>query len=118
MENSQKIPDKPKKRGKKATIKRTHYSKEAKEQAAKYYLMGLTLYEISKLLDGIPVRTLEKWQLSNKWTQLKNPANIKKQVLQLFESGKTRKEISLLVNRDQSTVYRWIKAARKESENE
>jgi hypothetical protein len=117
MEDSQKIPDKPKKRGKKAIIKRIRHTKEAKDKAAKYYLMGLTLPEISKLTDNTPIRTLEKWQLSGKWTTLKNPVNIKNQVLQLFESGKTRKEIALLVNRDESTVYRWIQTAKKNDEN-
>ena len=115
MKNSQKVPKAIKKTEKSHRI--TH-GKAEKEKAAKYYIMGLTLAEISKLLDNTPVRTLEKWQLSGKWTSLKNCGNLLQQVLQLWEAGKSRKEISLLVNRNESTVYRWIKKATLEREKE
>ncbi len=115
MKNSQKVPKSNKKAAKLPRVQRVTHDKSEKDKAAKYYIMGLTLPEISKLLDNTPVRTLEKWQLAGKWTSLRNCSSLFQQVLQLHEAGKSRKEISLLVNRDESTVYRWIKKARLES---
>ncbi len=113
MEKLQEIPKKKAGRPQKREITpRTRHSQTDKDKAARYYVMGLTLPEISKLLDGTPVRTLEKWQLANKWTSLKSPENIKDKVLQLHEAGKTKKEIAKLIDRDQSTVFRWIKEAK------
>jgi len=81
MKNSQKTPKKQPGRPVKQEIKqRIRHGKEAKEKAARYYLMGLSLPEISKLLDGTPIRTLEKWQLSAQWTELRNPENIREKV--------------------------------------
>lgn len=114
MNDSQKIPKK--KAGRPANrviIPRIRHSKTEREKAIRYYILGLTLPEISKLLDGIPIRTLEKWQLSDKWTELRNPENIRDKVLQLFESGKSRKRIAEIVGRGESTVYRWIKEAKE-----
>ena len=116
MEKSQKIPKKGKKPAPAKSIHRIRHSKDDKAKAARYYIMGLNLFEISVLLGNTPTRTLEKWQLSGKWTSLKNCKNIMDQVLQLHESGKTRKEIAGLVDRDESTIYRWIKKAKLERE--
>lgn len=117
MEDLQKVPkNKPGRPPRREIVHRIRHTKEAKEKAARYYLLGLSLPEISKLLDGTPIRTLEKWQLAGKWTELRNPENIHAKVLQLVEAGKTKKEISILVNRDQSTIYRWIKEI-KEKKN-
>ena len=116
MKKTQKIPKKGKKNVPVKTIHRIRHSKNDKDKAARYYIMGLNLSEISLLLGNTPIRTLEKWQLSGKWTSLKNCKNIMEQVLQLHEAGKTRKEIAGLVDRDQSTVYRWIKKAKSERE--
>jgi|JFJP01.1.fsa_nt_gi hypothetical protein len=110
MENLHRIPKKPRKKVKEP---RVHHSREAKDKAARYYIIGLSLPEISKLLDGVPIRTLEKWQKSDKWTDLKNPVNIKNKVLQLFEAGKSRKQISVIIGRAECTVYRWIKEAKE-----
>ena len=114
MNDLQIIPVKKGKKTKKTKKIRVNHSKETKTAAARYYLLGLTLPEISKLLDNVPIRTLEKWQLSDKWAGLKNPENIKIKVLHLFEAGKTRKQISNIVNRSECTVYRWIKEAKEQ----
>jgi uncharacterized protein YjcR len=82
---------------------RNKYNVEHREKARKYYLMGLNLHEVSKLLDGCPVRTLEKWQQAEKWTELKK----------LFESGKTYLEIADLLKIGYTTVWRYLKQARK-----
>lgn len=119
MNDSQKIPIKKVGRPpSRIIIPRIRHTKEDKEKAARYYILGLNLIEISKLLDGIPVRTLEKWQLSDKWTELRNPENIRDKVLQLFESGKSRKRIAEIVGRGESTVYRWIKEAKESKQKE
>lgn len=92
---------------------RNKYSLEQKEQARKYYLMGLNLHEISKLLDNCPVRTLEKWQLADKWTEYKQPGNIKIKCMELKDSGKTYAEISKMLKISPVTVWRYIIEARQ-----
>lgn len=99
------------KRTKKTTKPRKKYTIEQKDQARKYYLMGLNLHDISKLLDNCPVRTLEKWQLSEKWTELKQPENIKLRALELSESGKSYSEIAEILKISRVTVWRYIKQA-------
>lgn len=98
---------------KKAIKKRTRYTTEQKEQARKYYLMGLNLHEVSKLLDGCPVRTLEKWQQAEKWTELKEPENITVKALQLHKAGKSYSEISEILKISRVTVWRYIKEAKQ-----
>ncbi len=90
---------------------RKKYTLEQKEKARKYYLIGLNLHDISKLLDNCPVRTLEKWQLSEKWTELKQPENIKIRALELSESGKSYPEIAEILKISRVTVWRYIKQA-------
>lgn len=97
--------------------KRMKHGKEEKAKALKYYLLGLTLPEISLLTSNTPVRTLERWQTLGKWTELRNPVNIKDKVLQLHDSGKRIEDIAEIVNRSHSTVYRWVKAARQNEGN-
>lgn len=96
---------------KKIAKHRNKYSLEQKDKARKYYLLGLNLQEISKLLDGCPVRTIEKWQQSEKWTELKSPQNIKFRVKELQASGKTYKEIANMLQISRVTVWRYIKQA-------
>ena len=115
MEKSQKVPIRRKKKKLPAAAARRKYEGDIKNNAARYYIMGLSLPEISKLLDGIPIRTLEKWQLSQKWTNLKSPTNIKQHVLELKESGKTMRDIAAIVGKSEKTVYRWIQAATEKS---
>lgn len=92
---------------------RNKYSLEQKEAARKYYLMGLNLHEISKLLDNCSVRTIEKWQQVDKWTELKQPESLKFRTMQLHESGKSYTEIAEILNVSRVTVWRYIKEARE-----
>ena len=115
MKNSQRVPKKSKQPVK---VNRVRHDKEDKDKATRYYIMGLTLPEISLLLNNTPVRTLEKWQSLYKWTELKTPTNIKDKVLQLHESGKRLEDIAEIVNKSVSTVYRWIKSAREKEGTE
>jgi predicted transcriptional regulator YheO len=88
---------------------RNRYSADQRVKARKYYLMGLNLEEISKLLDSCPTRTIEKWQQAEKWTELKNSISIKIRVKELFESGKTYHEIAKLLLISRVTVWRYLK---------
>jgi len=90
---------------------RNTYTPEQREKALKYYLLGLNMVEISKLLDGLPIRQLEKWQMNHQWTALKNCKPIKQRALELKESGKTVKEISEILKISSVTVWRYTKTA-------
>lgn len=97
----------------KAIHQRNKYTIEHREKARKYYIMGLNLHEISKLLDGCPVRTLEKWQHSEKWTDLKQPESIKIKTLELSEAGKSYNEIAKMLEISRTTVWRYITEAKE-----
>ena len=99
----------PKANKKSKTPTRNKYTAEQREKARKYYLMGLNMEEISKLLDGLPVRTLEKWQFSEQWTALKNCKPIKQRALDMKNAGKTMQEISKTLNISTVTAWRYIK---------
>jgi hypothetical protein len=88
---------------------RNNYTPEQREKARKYYLLGLNIQEISKLLDGIPVKTLEKWQFSEQWTSLKNCKPVKQRAIEFKQSGKTVKEISEILKISSVTVWRYTK---------
>jgi DNA invertase Pin-like site-specific DNA recombinase len=62
------------------------------------------------------VRTIEKWQLKEKWTALREAEPIKKQVWQLQQAGKSYNEIAGLLKINRVTVWRWLKEV-KEKEN-
>ncbi len=104
---------KTKTKAQKIVKQRNKYTIEQKENARRYYLMGLNLHEISKLVDNCPVRTLEKWQQADKWTELKQPENIKHKTLELHESGKSYSEIAELLKISRVTVWRYIKQAKE-----
>lgn len=90
---------------------RNSYTANEREKARKYYLMGLNMQEISKLLDGLPVRTLEKWQTVEQWTALKNCKPIKQRALELKQSGKSLNEISKILKISRITIWRYTKTA-------
>lgn len=94
-------------------VKRNTYTAEQREKARRYYLMGLKLPEVSKLLDGIPVRTLEKWQIKEKWTALMETEPLKERVLNLQRSGRSYNEIARLLHINRTTVWRWLKQAKQ-----
>ena len=91
---------------------RNKYTFGERATARKYYLMGLNLQEISKLMDNIPVRTLEKWQQSDKWTSVKDVQPIKLRALELQEAGKSYNEIGEILKINRVTVWRYIKEAK------
>ncbi len=82
----------------------------------KYYILGLPLSDISKIVDA-PVRTVEKWYISENSKQLKETKTIKSKALDLSLSGKTYKEISKLLNISTATVWRYLNTAKNERKN-
>jgi transposase len=96
--------------------KRNTYSLDIKASAKRFYLIGLTLQEISKLIDA-PVRTIEKWQIAENWKQLKETTSIQNKALDLKLSGKTYKEISTMINKSTATIWRYIKTAKNDRTN-
>ena len=112
---------KRKNRATKTPVKqRNKYTLSHRETARKYYIIGLNLQEISKLMDNLPVRTLEKWQIADKWTELKAPQNIKLKAKELHESGKSYTDISEILQISRVTVWRYLKEVRttNKAENE
>jgi len=92
-------------------IHRKQYTNEDKAKARKYYLMGLNMIEIGILLNGCPVRTLEKWQAADRWTELKQAPEITQRAKELKRSGKTYAEIAEILKINRVTVWRYIKQA-------
>lgn len=105
---------KTKKNNVKTTEPRKVYTLDDKAKAKKYYLIGLSLVEVSKLTDT-PVRTLEKWYIAENWKSQKEVSKIELVAFNMFEGGKTYKEIASELKIGIATVYRYIKAVRDEN---
>jgi hypothetical protein len=107
-----------KKATKKAVQKkqRNTYTLEAKAKAKKYYIIGLPLSDISKIVDA-PIRTLEKWYIVENWKELRENKSIHSKALDLHTKGKTYKEIAILLNISTATVWRYITTAKTNKEN-
>jgi hypothetical protein len=95
--------------------KRQTYSLDEKANAKRLYLIGLTLLEVSKVV-GAPVRTVEKWQISNNWKRERETTAVHQKALDMFNNGKTQSEISKTLNKSVPTIARYIKKARNENE--
>ena len=94
-------------------IQRNKYTFGDRATAKRYYLMGLNLQEVSKLMDGVPVRTLEKWQQSEKWTAIKEVQPLKLRALELHEAGRSYNEIAETLKISRVTVWRYLKEAKQ-----
>lgn len=92
---------------------RNSYTLEHKANAKRYYLIGLTLQEISKLINA-PVRTIEKWQIAENWKGLRETSQIQTKALDLYLSGKTYKQIASILNKSTATIWRYLKTAKNE----
>ena len=82
------------------------YEDSDKLKARKYYLLGLSISEVSKLTD-FPVRTLQKWQSKEEWVKEKKCENLKLKLIELRQQGKTFKEISIIFNISISSIWRY-----------
>ncbi|SNA76285.1 hypothetical protein DK150_370077 [Flavobacterium psychrophilum] len=108
MKKSKKIPVQKK--------QRLTYTLDDKANAKRYYLIGLNLNEVSKLINA-PVRTIEKWQIAENWRELRENKTIHSKALDLYLSGKTYKEISILLKISTATVWRYLNTAKNERKN-
>ena len=88
---------------------RVLHTDTTRKDAARFYVLGLTLPEISKQVD-VPLRTLERWQSTDKWFNLRNSEPIKDKVCEMYENGISKQDISDKINLSYTTVYRYIKA--------
>lgn len=102
---------------KSVTATRNKYTAQHRADARRYYLMGLNLTEIGILLGGCPIRTLEKWQSAEKWTEYKQLKSIKAKAYELHQAGKTQKEIAEMLHVCKATISRYIKEV-KENQKE
>lgn len=93
---------------------RNTYTLDDKAKAKKYYLIGLSLVEVGKLTDT-PFRTIEKWYLAENWKSQREITAIKTKANDLFNSGMSYKEIALTLGKSQTTIFRYLKAVRNES---
>jgi uncharacterized protein YjcR len=92
---------------------RNTYTLDEKGNAKRYYLIGLTLIEISTLSDA-PVRTIEKWQIIESWKQQRETTQIHIKANDLYLSGKTYKEIATILNKSTATIWRYLTTVRNE----
>lgn len=84
------------------------YSASERDNSRKYYLLGLNLQEVSKLID-IPKKTLEKWQQKYNWKDLKENNFAKTKALELKAKGLSTKEIGSILKISSTTVWRYCK---------
>jgi DNA-directed RNA polymerase specialized sigma24 family protein len=107
MKKTKKKPTAPK--------QRQTYTLDTKANALRLYLIGLTLSEISKIVDA-PVRTIEKWYISDNWKPQRETKEVHLKALDLYDSGKTYKEVAKILNKSLPTIGRYIKIARNEND--
>lgn len=93
---------------------RNSYTLDEKAKAKKYYLIGLSLVEVGKITD-IPFRTVEKWYIAENWKSQREIIPIKIKANDLFNSGMSYKEIAVTLGKSQSTISRYLKTVRNES---
>ena len=93
---------------------RLTYTLDIKANAKRYYLIGLTLNEISKLISA-PVRTIEKWQIAENWKEQREITAIQTKAYDLHLSGKTYKEIAQTLNKSTATVWRYLNKVKNET---
>lgn len=101
VENARDLPEKEK----------VQTSESQRKDALRYYLMGLNLPEISLLLNGVSVRTLERWQSTDKWTSAKMPKElpIKERIAAMHKNGLSLGSIASKINKSKTTVHRYVK---------
>lgn len=95
---------------------RNTYTLDDKAKAKKYYLIGLSLVEIGKMTDT-PFRTIEKWYVAENWKSQRETTPIKTKANDLFNAGMSYKNISATLGKSQSTISRYLKSIRNETNN-
>jgi uncharacterized protein YjcR len=100
-----------KKKVKPAPKTRKSYGDDVKGEAKDLYLKGLNLERICKYL-AVPVRTLQKWQLADHWTELKNPAAA---VLELQKQKFSIRDIAARLEMSEKSVKNMLKVQAAEN---
>ena len=90
---------------------RNTYTLEDKAKAKKYYLIGLSILEIGKMIDA-PFRTVEKWYIAENWKSQRETTPIKTKANDLFCSGLNYEQIAKALNKSKSTISRYLKEVR------
>ncbi|MBF7091126.1 helix-turn-helix domain-containing protein [Flavobacterium sp. ALJ2] len=98
------------------TKQRNSYTLDDKAKAKKYYLIGLSLLEVGKLTDT-PFRTVEKWYIAENWKNQRETTPIKTKANDLFNAGMSYKQIAATLGKSQSTISRYLKTVRNETNN-
>ncbi len=91
--------------------KRKSYTLDDKAKAKKYYLIGLSIMEIGKMIDA-PFRTVEKWYIAENWKSQREVTPIKTKANDLFCSGMSYELIAKSLNKSKSTISRYLKEVR------
>lgn len=91
--------------------KRKSYTLDDKAKAKKYYLIGLSILEIGKMIDA-PFRTIEKWYIAENWKSQREVTPIKTKANDLFISGMNYEQIAKSLNKSKSTISRYLKEVR------
>ncbi len=91
--------------------KRKSYTLDDKAKAKKYYLIGLSILEIGKMIDA-PFRTVEKWYIAENWKSQRETTPIKTKANDLFCSGLNYEQIAKALNKSKSTISRYLKEVR------
>ena len=95
--------------------KAKNHSQDEKMKALRYFIIGLNLEEISKLMD-IKVRTLEDWQSRYKFISYKRTTlDINKKAYELQSSGKSLVDIAKVFDCSTRTISRYILEYKKEN---
>ncbi|PRB03062.1 hypothetical protein CQ046_10935 [Chryseobacterium sp. MYb7] len=89
-------------------MKKKSYTESERDAARKYYIMGLNLCEVSKLID-IPRRTLEKWHQKESWKKQKESGNLRAKAIELRQKGYTIESISEMLKISRTTIWRYCK---------
>ena len=92
---------------------RQAYTLDIKANALRLYLIGLTLFEVGKVVDA-PVRTVEKWYIAENWKNQRETKAVHLKAFELYESGKTYKDVAKILNKSIPTIGRYITIARNE----
>lgn len=93
---------------------RKKYIQLDKDQARKYYVIGLNLFEISKLLN-IPYKTLEKWQQKFEWKKMRSDNLLYFLINELSDKGLHSSEICSVLKISPTTFWRSSKKVKQKN---
>ena len=84
-------------------------------RAYKYYMMGLSCWEIGKLLDKSE-RTIERYMQKGQWRNRLTAKSIEVRAFELSEKGKSYSEIADILGCSKSSAYNYLKRYRAKNQ--